>query len=76
MEEEEIQHVFFNCRFSVQLWNQIYSWLGINFNHFEDGWQHFILFGKLAKGKYQVKFRHLIWLATTWSIWRLRNNSV
>jgi hypothetical protein len=40
----------------------------------EETVQHMYLFGKLAKGKICKGVKHLIWLATTWCIWRLWNN--
>jgi hypothetical protein len=36
--------------------------------------QHFSWFGEIAKGNNSKRFRHIIWLAITWSIWRTRNN--
>jgi hypothetical protein len=35
--------------------------------------QNFIMFGELLKGKINKRFRHIIWLATTWCIWRSSN---
>jgi hypothetical protein len=35
--------------------------------------QHFPLFGELSKGDKSKQYWHIIWLATTWSIWRMRN---
>jgi hypothetical protein len=37
---------------------------------------HFTLFGELFKGSKFKRYRHIIWLATTWSIWRTRNNII
>jgi hypothetical protein len=38
--------------------------------------QHFLKFGDLVKGKINKRFRHLVWLATMWCLWRSRNNII
>jgi hypothetical protein len=48
--------------------------MGVNIIRFIVGWHHFSVFGKIVKGKGCARICHLIWLATTWSIWRLGNN--
>ncbi|XP_045831366.1 uncharacterized protein LOC123922712 [Trifolium pratense] len=73
-EEEDINHLFFNCSISIQVWKKVYEWLDMNFITFEEVWKHFTTFGDLVKSKSLAKARHVIWLATTWSIWRTRNN--
>ncbi|XP_045831669.1 uncharacterized protein LOC123923074 [Trifolium pratense] len=75
-EEEDIDHLFFNCSVSIQVWKKIYKWMAVDFIPFEEGWKHFISFGDLVMSKRLAKTRHVIWLATTWSIWRTRNNIV
>jgi hypothetical protein len=57
-----------------QVWQRVYAWMGTHISSREIGKQHFILFGNLFKSNKGKKIRHLIWLATTWSIWRMRNN--
>jgi hypothetical protein len=37
---------------------------------------HFNVFGELLKGNNRKRLRHLIWLVTTWSILRMRNNTL
>jgi hypothetical protein len=37
---------------------------------------NFIFFGELLKGNNHKRFRHLIWLVTTWSILRMHNNTL
>jgi hypothetical protein len=34
-------------------------------------WNHFLSFGSMIKSKKSKHVRHLIWLATTWCIWKL-----
>ncbi|CAJ2644735.1 unnamed protein product [Trifolium pratense] len=75
-EVEDIQHIFFTCCITSQIWQKIFVWLGTNVISFEDVTCHFTLFGELAKGNHSKRIRHIIWLATTWSIWRTRNNII
>jgi hypothetical protein len=39
-----------------------------------EGRNHFSSFGELVKTKKGARVSHLIWLATTWNLWKLRNN--
>ncbi|CAJ2670509.1 unnamed protein product [Trifolium pratense] len=48
--------------------------MGTNCSYFVDVSQHFFAFGNLATGNINKRLHHIIWLATTWSIWRTRNN--
>ncbi|MCI16259.1 putative ribonuclease H protein, partial [Trifolium medium] len=73
-EAEDIDHLFFNCPFSNQVWTKIYKWLNVEFIPFDESWKHFVTFGLLVTNKKYAKGRHVIWLATTWSLWRLRNH--
>ncbi|CAJ2655981.1 unnamed protein product [Trifolium pratense] len=75
-EQEELSHVLFNCSFSQKLWKRIFKWMNVDFISFDDEWKHFSSFGALLKNKKYEKARHVIWLATTWCIWRARNNVV
>jgi hypothetical protein len=36
--------------------------------------EHFIHFGNIIKDKVHKRCPHIIWLATTWSLWRMQNN--
>jgi hypothetical protein len=50
------------------------KWFSVDMVHFEEVWSHFNDFGALVKYKKYAKGWHLIWLATTWSLWNARNN--
>jgi hypothetical protein len=73
-EVEDIQHVFFKCDVIVQVWSYIFKWMGVNFLVFTSVLDHLLSFGGIIKGKNTKRLRHIIWLATTWCIWRTRNN--
>jgi hypothetical protein len=74
---EDLGHLFLSCQFSVDIWNAIYTWIGKDFPTGVDCCNHFLKFGdlvRLKKGSGRVS--RLIWLATTWSIWKLRNDVI
>jgi hypothetical protein len=73
-EVEDIHHVFFNCSVVASVWENIYKWMGVNPIGYNSILQHFVMFGQVFKGKKIKRLRHIIWLATTWSIWRARDN--
>jgi hypothetical protein len=75
-EVEDINHIFYNCRIAIQIWNRIFGWMGIQAIPFAGIQNHFAQFGTCLKGSHNKKHRHIIWLATTWCIWRKRNNIV
>jgi hypothetical protein len=73
---EDSSHVFFNCPFATKVWQAIFQWIGQYINSLQACWNHFQVFGALVKSKNGSRVRHLIWLATTWCIWKLRNQIV
>ncbi|CAJ2672610.1 uncharacterized protein LOC123895689 [Trifolium pratense] len=40
------------------------------------GIDHFMAFGELFNVKDKWRIRHLVWLATTWNLWKVRNNVI
>jgi hypothetical protein len=60
----------------VNVWQHISKWLGLSFFMTVRVQQHFLKFGDLVKGKINKRFRHLVWLATMWCLWRSRNNII
>jgi hypothetical protein len=70
------KHIFFSCPFSKEVWNKILSWLGTSLQTGVQGRDHFLLFGDLFKMKDKGRVRYLVWLATTWNIWNLRNKVI
>jgi hypothetical protein len=74
MEMEDIDHLFFTCDFSINVWKSVFRWLKVDVIIFLGEMEHFNVFGSMIKRKKNLKVRH--WLATTWNIWCLRNNIV
>ncbi|CAJ2651419.1 unnamed protein product [Trifolium pratense] len=73
---EDENHLFFSCPFSKGVWNKVLSWLGTSLQTGVEGRDHFLLFGDLFKMKDKGRVRYLVWLATTWNIWNLRNKVI
>jgi hypothetical protein len=73
-DNEDCSHLFFHWGFVKGVWEAIFRWLGHRLPIGLAGWDHSLSFGTLFKSKNGNHVRHLIWLATTWSIWKLRNN--
>ncbi|KAK2424703.1 hypothetical protein QL285_035035 [Trifolium repens] len=73
---ESISHVFFQCHVSNSVWLFIFKRMGVSPIMNATVQQHFLLFGDFIKSKVNKRFRHVIWLATTWCIWRWRNQII
>jgi hypothetical protein len=74
---EDSSHLFFPCHFSKRIWAAIASWVGKDIPTGADGWNHFLLFGELVRLKKDGgRVSRLIWLATTWGIWKHRNHVI
>jgi hypothetical protein len=74
---EDRGHLFFSCSFSKGIWEAFYNWLGKSFSTGVEGWNNYSRFGDLVKVKKGGgRVSHLICLATSWSILKLRNNVI
>jgi hypothetical protein len=72
--EESVAHVFLHCHVTVAIWQHILGWMDTGFFMTGNVQDHFIQFGDIIKVKANKRFRHVFWLATTWSLWRACNN--
>jgi hypothetical protein len=75
-EPEDINHIFFNCNVSGEVWSTIFRWMGDQVNPCGSICDHFLLSGDSLKAINNKRSRHVIWLATTWYLWRKRNNTI
>ncbi|CAJ2639614.1 uncharacterized protein LOC123915271 [Trifolium pratense] len=73
---EDGAHLFFSCYFSIEVWRNVLKWIGLSTPMDVEGIDHFLLFGELFKVKDKGRVRHLVWLATTWNLWKMRNNVI
>jgi hypothetical protein len=74
IEVEDTLHVFLNCHMISQVWDCIFKWMGVQVISPSTVINHFLSFGGIFSGKKTKKLRYIIWMATTWCIWRTRNN--
>jgi hypothetical protein len=73
---EDTTHLFFLCPFNKGIWEAVYNWIGESIPSDFDGCNHFMRFGKLFRHQKKGRVNHLIWLAATWCIWKLRNQVI
>ncbi|CAJ2628180.1 unnamed protein product [Trifolium pratense] len=73
---ENCSHLFFSCKFTRMVWNAIFKWMGCDVIVGDEGLNHFFTFGDFLKSNKCGRVRHLIWLTTTWCLWKLRNNII
>jgi hypothetical protein len=71
--KEDCNHLFFHCSFCSYIWRRVFNWLGHNPLNGIDGWEHFLRFGNMVKASKGKRVKHVIWLGTTWCIWKHRN---
>jgi hypothetical protein len=73
---EDCVHLFYCCSFSKGVWEVVFNWVGKRLSMDAVSWNHFSLFGTLFNFQKGGRINHLLWLATTWNIWKLRNQVV
>jgi hypothetical protein len=68
----------FSCDFTKRIWEAVFLWIGKNIASEGPvhGLNHFSLFDTLFRYPKGGRVNHLIWLATTWCVWNLRNQVV
>jgi hypothetical protein len=72
---EDSGHLFFSCQFSIGIWTAVSNWLGKAMPTGVECCTHFCMFGNLIRLKKEGgRVSRLIWLATTWSLWKHRND--
>jgi hypothetical protein len=75
---EDCEHLFFDCSFIKGVWNLVFQWIGRSSSTGAGvmGIHHFSSFGILFRNPKCGRSKHLIWLTTTWCVWKLRNQVV
>ncbi|XP_058759651.1 uncharacterized protein LOC131632958 [Vicia villosa] len=71
---ETMHHLFFRCGVVKKIWSEIEFWVGKSNGVFEECFSHFMEWHSFFDVN-MVKVRKLgiIWLATIWAIWLVRN---
>jgi hypothetical protein len=74
---ETMDHLFVVCNFFGRVWELICNWLGIYYVCPGSITDHFFQFTHLAgMPRSSFVFFKIIWLASTWAIWKERNSRV
>jgi hypothetical protein len=72
---ETSDHLFLLCNHFGMVWYLVRQWLGVYTADPLTLVDHFIQFGSSAGySKVRCSFMHLIWFATSWVIWKERND--
>ncbi|KAL8477794.1 hypothetical protein ACS0TY_029915 [Phlomoides rotata] len=75
-EEENIRHLFFECKVSYLIWSNILKWLGVSMALHIVPSRHFLLFENCLRRGNKAKVAASIWIGIVWSIWTLRNEVI
>lgn len=75
-EDESAKHLFCCCKKTQEVWSSVASWLQVSDVKSQEPLQHFNLFGNLMKGRKLKGTKHMVWIATVWSIWHARNKVI
>jgi hypothetical protein len=74
---ETVDHLFLACNLFGSVWSLICNWLGISFvcpGSITDHFLHFTQLAGMPRSSYV--FFKVIWLASSWAMWKARNNRV
>ncbi|XP_057808641.1 uncharacterized protein LOC131023114 [Salvia miltiorrhiza] len=72
LKEETIEHTFFACQNSDDIWKKIIFWLGQQSVLHRKVKDHYNAFTNLGKKENQ-RFLRGVWICTTWVLWKERN---
>lgn len=69
-------HVLFSCPVALLVWQAISIWLDRPMMYSSSARDHFVEFVDFERGKVKRKVDGLIWQATIWKIWKVRNELI
>ncbi|XP_058732811.1 uncharacterized protein LOC131604383 [Vicia villosa] len=70
---ESINHMFYLCNVSKVLWERIFVWLGDDLPFTLEEFQNFGVIQEKVKNAKDRRKINMVWIATTWSLWIMRN---
>ena len=75
--QETNEHLFLNCGDFAQLWQLVRNWLHVFIALPSNTEEHFLQFGSASgHARSRCSFMFMIWFATSWVIWKERNNII
>ena len=76
-EIESCAHLFLHCSQFDRIWQLVRNWLGVSSADPSAMVDHFTQFGTSAGlAKSRCSIMHLIWFASSWIIWKERNDGL
>jgi hypothetical protein len=75
-EIESTSHLFLYCRYTLQVWKQVFGWLGLSLCFPHNTMSMLACFASSTGPKWKRKGMVMIWNTVIWSIWRHRNKIV
>lgn len=75
-EEENVFHLYFECAKSRDVCTRILCWLDALIFPCNDSAKHFLAFDQQLNGSRLKRLKHLVWTATMWVIWHVRNKTL
>lgn len=69
-------HCDLHCDFAYRVWTKILGWLGVQFITPRNLFYHLECWFEAARDKRLRKGFWLIWHATIWEVWRVRNDKI
>ena len=71
--KETTQHLFLMCPETIHIWQGIFRWLGTDIVFPQEIYQLYDQFGLFIRGRKCRRWKHLIWHAACWCLWKIRN---
>ncbi|XP_058732733.1 uncharacterized protein LOC131604304 [Vicia villosa] len=75
-EIESLNHLLVGCCEARKVWQKIAGWLGIDLENVEDVVEHLLDFEGCLTGLVSKRKRLLVWLASVWAMWWMRNEII
>ncbi|XP_057794115.1 uncharacterized protein LOC131010566 [Salvia miltiorrhiza] len=73
--EESIDHLFFSCSKSEEVWKELIQWMGKQVVFHHKAKPHFNVFVNLGH-KEDVMFLTAVWICVVWCVWKKRNECI
>lgn len=75
-EVESVDHVFSGCCFVKDVWQGVFAWMNVDERPCDGVVHMFNKVGGLIKGNNVKRVKHLLWTATMWQVWLVRNKLI
>ncbi|XP_058766163.1 uncharacterized protein LOC131639708 [Vicia villosa] len=73
---ESLDHLFYQCQVTKEVWNRIILWLGKVANLSQEDFKSFGMIQEKVKNTKTKEILNSIWIALIWCIWNMRNTII